>query len=225
MWNLPAPPGFEGLRDDLPLCVYDQVLPHWRQVGATYFVTFRLGDSLPQAKVRELRARRDEWNRRHPPPRSRQQLEEVTRQLFTLIEHWLDQGYGNCLLKDPTSAAHVVGQLHDSDNINYELGCYVVMPNHVHAIVRPLQPRDRPLEDILRLWKGASARAINQYRNTSGSVWQRDSYDRIIRDVEHLYRVIQYIGRNPRRSNIDSGSAPLWIRPSWRESGWEFEPA
>ncbi len=29
-------------------------LPHWRQQGATYFVTFRLNDSLPQAKLAQL---------------------------------------------------------------------------------------------------------------------------------------------------------------------------
>ena len=39
MWSLPPPPGFQGLRDDLPLTVYEQLLPHWRQEGATYFVT------------------------------------------------------------------------------------------------------------------------------------------------------------------------------------------
>ena len=55
-WNLPAPPGFQGQRDDLPLKIYQQHLPHWRQDGATYFVTFRLHDSLPQAKLRELEA-------------------------------------------------------------------------------------------------------------------------------------------------------------------------
>lgn len=48
-WNLPAPPGFQGFREDLALNSYELDLPHWRQDGATYFVTFRLGDSLPQS--------------------------------------------------------------------------------------------------------------------------------------------------------------------------------
>lgn len=54
MWNLSAPPEFQGLRDDLPLTVYFRHLPHWRQEGATYFVTFRLIDALPKAKLHEL---------------------------------------------------------------------------------------------------------------------------------------------------------------------------
>ena len=70
-WNLPPPPGFQGLRDDLPLTVYWGLLPHWRQNGATYFVTFRLEDSLPQSKLCELEFFKSEWERQYPPPRAR----------------------------------------------------------------------------------------------------------------------------------------------------------
>ncbi|HVC92622.1 MAG TPA: hypothetical protein VND64_02980, partial [Pirellulales bacterium] len=66
-WNLPPPAGFQGLRDDLRLDIYQQALPHWRQDGATYFITFRLHDSLPQAKLNELRAFKTDWERRRPP--------------------------------------------------------------------------------------------------------------------------------------------------------------
>ena len=55
MWNLPAPPGFHGLHPHKPLTMYHRNLPHWRQDGATYFVTYRLADSLPQCKVDELK--------------------------------------------------------------------------------------------------------------------------------------------------------------------------
>src|SRR6516165_10187995 len=66
MWNLPAPPGFQGLHPDKPVTVYQRHLPHWRQEGATYFVTFRLADSLPQYKLDELAALKEESERRHP---------------------------------------------------------------------------------------------------------------------------------------------------------------
>src|ERR1043165_9368570 len=64
-WNLAPPPTFQGLREDLPLEVYQQVLPHWRQDGATYFVTFRLADSLPHEKLEELRTFKAEWQKKH----------------------------------------------------------------------------------------------------------------------------------------------------------------
>src|SRR5437773_263831 len=40
-------------------------LPHWRQEGVTYFVTWRLGDSLPQSKLRQHAAERDAWIKAH----------------------------------------------------------------------------------------------------------------------------------------------------------------
>jgi hypothetical protein len=45
-WNRPAPPGFQGLHPDIPVTFYYRHLPHWRQDGATYFVTFRLAEHL-----------------------------------------------------------------------------------------------------------------------------------------------------------------------------------
>ena len=81
-WNLSPPPGFQGLCEDLPLTVYERHLPHWRQDGATYFVTFRLEDSLPQPKLRELELFKAEWERQHPPPRSADDKERLTREMI-----------------------------------------------------------------------------------------------------------------------------------------------
>ena len=64
MWNLHAPPEFRGFDETLPVRFYRRHLPHWRQEGATYFVTFRLADALPQNKLRELAALREQWLRK-----------------------------------------------------------------------------------------------------------------------------------------------------------------
>ena len=107
MWNLPPPPGFQGLRDDLPLEVYTRHLPYWRQAGATYFVTFRLDDSLPQGELHELAEMRLDWERRHRAPQSREALEQLARLMAQRLEGWLDQGMGSCVLKEPALAAFV----------------------------------------------------------------------------------------------------------------------
>jgi hypothetical protein len=131
MWNLPPPPGFQGLHPDKPLTVYQRHLPHWRQDGATYFVTFRLADSLPQSKLAELVCLREAWERRHAPPRAHAAWEELTRQVYERVERWLDQGMGSCVLQDTSLAAWVTSALHHFDDDRYELDCYAVMPNHV----------------------------------------------------------------------------------------------
>ena len=202
MWNLPAPPGFQGLREDKPLRVYLRHLPHWRQDGATYFVTFRLCDSLPQEKLRELAVCRSEWDRLHPRPHNDGALQQLSREVMQRIEAWLDQGMGSCVLRDSAAAAEVASAMRYFDGSRYELACHVVMSNHVHAIVRPLVDDDDPLEIVLKSWKGYTARQINQRLGRRGQLWQREGFDRIIRDEEHLYRCIQYIGSNPVKAGL-----------------------
>lgn len=43
-------------------------LPHWQQPGATYYVTFRLGDALPASLLTEWRSEREIWIKHHPDP-------------------------------------------------------------------------------------------------------------------------------------------------------------
>ena len=222
-WNLLPPPGFRGFLEHLPMRVYERNLPHWRQEGATYFVTFRLADSLPNSKLEELQAFKREFEFNNPPPRSSELLDEIAREMFRRIEGWLDQGLGSCVLKDSRFSKRIVESMHKRDGIDYELGCYVFMANHVHAILRPLKPGDNDLELILRAWKGSSACEINRDRGESGALWQQESYDRIIRDEDHLWRVIQYIGRNPKNAGLNPSETPLWIRQEWKEQGWRFE--
>ena len=107
MWNLAPPTGFQGLRDDIPMRVYLRHMPHWRQAGATYFVTFRLDDSIPENRLRELESLKKDWGLRNPPPRSNQVLQQLARTIFEKIEYWLDQGTGSCLLKDDRCATIV----------------------------------------------------------------------------------------------------------------------
>ena len=223
MWNLPPPPGFVGLHPDKPVTVYTRHLPHWRQDGATYFVTFRLNDSLPQAKLDELEQVRREWEQRNPPPHTDARLEQLSQESMGRVEHWLDQGMGSCRLKDHSAAKQVVDAMHHFDGQRYELGSYVVMPNHVHGIVRPLVCDEEPLERILQSWKRHAARQINRHLGLTGHLWQEESFDRIIRDEEHLWRAIQYIGANPSKAGLTRDQCPAWIRPEWVRLGWKFE--
>ncbi len=62
----------------------------------------------------------------------------------------------------------------------------------------PSPPRRHALPEIVRAFKSFSARAINIHRGTPGAlVWQRNYYERIVRDVRHLKQVRRYILENP----------------------------
>ncbi len=222
LWNLDAPPGFQGLRDDIPLRVYTRHMPRWRQLGATYFVTFRLADSIPQSRLCQLEQLRSDWERRNPGVKDKRALESLARIVFERIELWLDQGMGSCVLRDDCFSLLVDDSLHHFHAQRYELGASVVMPNHVHCVIRPYPAEEIELEGIIGSWKSYTARRINAAIGLEGQLWQDESYDRIVRDEQHLWRCVQYIGRNPKKVNLSEKQCRLWINPKWEELGWRF---
>ncbi|MHB8974201.1 MAG: transposase [Pirellulaceae bacterium] len=153
---------------------------------------------------------------------SHETLEEFALRKMKEVEHLLDQGIGACYMRNLQVANIVEKSLRHFDEQRYELGCYVVMPNHIHTIVRPLDAKVHPLESILQSWKGYVSRRANQILDRSGAFWQDESFDRVIRDGEHLYNAIQYMGRNPEAAHLGKDEFRLWIRPSWVELGWKF---
>lgn len=85
-----------------------------------------------------------------------------------------------------------------------ELDAFVVMPDHVHALLMlPERPESEAvaLTSIVGWAKSRSAHAINGSRGTPGArIWHTSFHDRILRDPEALHRVRRYIENNPRRA-------------------------
>lgn len=175
-------------------------LPHWRQEGATYFVTFRLGDSLPREKLQGLRTERLEWLRKHPPPVSPADLRRFQALFSAKIERYLGAGYGACWLKSARIADVVEGALLHFEGDRYDLGRYVIMPNHVHLLVTPAPGDD--LSRILHSWKSFAANEINKSVNRRGSLWQEECFDHIVRDEEELRHYERYILENPQNAGL-----------------------
>ncbi len=175
--------------------VRERHLPHWRQEGATYFVTFRLGDALPQAKLRALRAERLHWAREHPPPVPPSESRKFQVLFSAKIERYLAAGYGKCWLKRPQVADIVEKALLHFDRERYRLGWYVIMPNHVHALVTPTPGYE--LSAILHSWKSFTSNASNRLVGRQGSLWQDESFDHMLRDDDGLRHYRRYIAENP----------------------------
>ena len=67
-------------------------LPHWRQPGVSYFVTFRLADSLPQSLLRHWRHERAIWLRLHAQPWGVKEQREYEARFIGRMQEWLDAG-------------------------------------------------------------------------------------------------------------------------------------
>jgi len=205
------PPGFDALSQDEPIRFYRRHLPHWRQDGATYFVTFRLGDSLPQKCLLELAEYREAWLRSNNEP-SEDDWEEHHKEAVRKVEKWLDQGHGACVLGRSAVARIVEGAMRHFDGDRYGLFSFVIMPNHVHALLRPSLGNE--LENVLQSWKGFTSLRINRLLETNGVLWQEESFDRLVRDSAHLRKVVKYIEANPTKIGK---KCPCWTTPAWDE--------
>jgi len=85
------------------------------------------------------------------------------------------------------------------DAKDYCLLAWVVMPNHVHLLVEIWQT---PQTQLIKDWKGFTARRINRVLGRSGKLWQDDYWDRYIRDEAHYRKVARYIESNPVKAGL-----------------------
>jgi carbamoylphosphate synthase large subunit/REP element-mobilizing transposase RayT len=178
-------------------------LPHWEQQGATFFITFRLADAVPQKLLRQWKEELETWRKFHPEPWDASTKYEYQKRFHDAREAWLDQGHGECILRRPQIAATIANSLRHFDGDRYALDSFVVMPNHVHVLVRPHEAHS--LSEILHSWKSFSAKEINKLRERSGAVWQDENYDRMVRDFAELERYRDYIKENPVAAKLGDG--------------------
>lgn len=91
------------------------------------------------------------------------------------------------------------------------------MPDHVHLLLRPREIAAGIWPDlgkILKLVKGGGARRINLALGRSGSVWQDESYDRIVRDEQEFEEKWNYMRENPVRARLvaEPDDYPFFVR-------------
>lgn len=171
-------------------------LPHFDEPGLVQAITFRLADALPVAVLERWQSElADE------PDRIK---ERFMRQR---IEDWIDAGHGSCALRDARVAQMVEEALFHFDGQRYRLLAWVVMPNHMHLLIETL--KGWPIAGLVHSWKTWTAHRANALRGTTGAFWQREYYDRYIRDQEHLANVVQYIEQNPVKAGL-CASAKDW---------------
>jgi REP element-mobilizing transposase RayT len=95
------------------------------------------------------------------------------------------------------------------DGNRYHLAAWVVMDDHVHVVVTPLQSHS--LDSLLHSWRSYSAhRLVPLGRRTP--VWRRDEHDRIVRLDAELAEKVRYVAENPWRRWPNAGPYP-WVFP------------
>ena len=158
-----------------PKAEYRRRLPHRHPDGAFLFVTWRLYGSLPASEPDII----------YPTP----------GHAFVAEDRALDRASGPRWLGDSRIARLVQESVitGESDGL-YELGAWVVMPNHVHVLLLPKVA----LSQVTHWIKGRTAREANLLLGLTGEpFWKRESYDRWVRTERGFNRIVAYIENNP----------------------------
>jgi putative transposase len=161
-------------------------LPHLDTPDVIQSVTFRLADSLPAGVAAAF-----------------YDSEEPERDL----DDTLDRCIGACHLNDDRIADLVERAMLHFDGERYRLLAWCVMPNHVHALVEPVP--GFALADVVGGWKSYTAKAANKLLKRDGAFWQREYFDRYIRNERHYAIALAYIENNPVKAGL-AREANLW---------------
>ena len=166
---------------------YRRKLPHWHpdiSEASFLFVTWRLAGSMPRAQL--LRPLAGESTDPSTPGRA-----------FLAFDREVDKAaFGPIWLRDDRVARVVADALlyGESGRRFYQLRAWVVMPNHVHALLRPMTSMP-----VITHWlKGSTARQANLILGRTGeSFWQDESFDHRVWDEAELDRIVRYVEHNP----------------------------
>ena len=162
---------------------HERSLPHCYPPDATLFLTWRLFGSLPWI----LKKRSSSTSSGEDFARTDKLLDMATT--------------GACWLTDHRIANLVAMALEQGDEQYhlYELFAWAIMPNHVHAVIRPR----RPLPVVMRWLKGSTARSANRILGRTGKpFWQYETYDHCVRNSKEFNRIVSYVERNPVRAGL-----------------------
>lgn len=126
-------------------------LPHLYYNDGTYFITFRLANSIPLEALKKLQLNQ------------KSKTDEQNKRLFKKYDSLLDSSdYGEKYLSIPKVAEIVKFTLHFPDQKDYKLICYTIMPNHVHLVFELLK-LNKGISKIMQSIKRISATESNLF--------------------------------------------------------------
>jgi REP element-mobilizing transposase RayT len=221
---------------------YRRKLPHLQTAGGTIFVTFRLAGSVPKSVIHSYKnekrhideqikmfVRVDESGDTQDERSNR--LKQFHREWFKKFEDALHKAdVGPTWLKLSEIAGLVFEALLHRDGNEYKLYSACIMSNHVHAVFKPnvtvepiiTEPDNElirvvadgsPFSSIMQSLKGYTARMANRKLNRTGTFWEAESYDHLVRNDTELVRIIEYVLNNPVKAGLVQ---------DWREWQWTY---
>jgi len=173
------------------------------------FITYRLKFTLPSKIMEEFARRRQEWLKEWenalPEDKQAAKVREAGLR-FAWFDELLDKSFEVPGFLQSQEITDIIATAFQHFNgLRYRLIAYCVMPNHVHALILPLQDAEGNSFSPARIiygWKRYTANRINRSLGRTGSLWQKESYDHVVRDEKEMINVTEYIIQNPVRAGL-----------------------
>ena len=196
-------------------------LPHWQPLGVPFFITYRLAGTLPGNVINDLEKERQRLQAlpRKPKYSEKQWRVCIEKKLFALWDEHLDKNPKIQWLTNQCIATIVRDNLYHHAGTKYSLWAYVIMPNHVHVLLKPDEVWEKrfevdgsgraqyergPLSAILHSLRSYTAREANKILGRRGKFWQGEAFDHWVRDNNEFERIIYYIEHNPVKAGLVS---------------------
>lgn len=184
-------------------------LPHLDVPGGTYFITFCLTGSLPSMGYASIARRWRERAMKSPPPGMSvpSWRYECASAAFLEVDSLLDGASAARWLADPRLSGIVESCLRHWDGLRYRVVAYVVMPSHCHIVIDTSgygagAGHESSRQRIMHSIKRRSAQECNRLLGRRGALWQAESYDRVVRDLDELERIVSYVEWNPVKAGL-----------------------
>lgn len=81
-------------------------------------------------------------------------------------------------------------------------GSYVVMPDHVHVFITPVEGEAKRLSGVMAKWKEWTAKRILKLTGTPAPLWQPEFFDHVLRSEAALTEKWNYVRANPVRAGL-----------------------
>ena len=184
-------------------------LPHMFDVEKPVFITYRLNFTIPKAVAEEYERRIKEWTEeiaKLPEEDKKLKLNDKNARSFAWFDELIAKSDEVPQLLHKEGFREIIEEsFKHFDGIRYKLLCYCIMSNHVHVLISPLLQDDGKIFSIPHIvytWKKYTAAAINKLMESKGNLWQKEIYDRLVRDEKELGRVVEYILNNPVKAGL-----------------------
>lgn len=162
--------------------------------------------------------------------RDRRITSDILTKTHGSLPHW--QIGGHCYfvtfrsargVLSPAARDIVVAVIRRGEGSHFLLRIAVVMPDHVHLLLLPVEKAKGIYHDlgiILGSIKATSCRLINQLEDWTGSQWQVESYDHLVRSPSDYEQCWEYIRDNP----VKAGLVDQTIDYRWLFLGSKSDP-